>query len=159
MTVRCDSISSEPSPETTSKLWQAMTPCRPPLELRSGFTARLMDSILAARSRPRERTFEQIKGGSTFKGPIERGATVAVGRRSDLKDSMALHLGRRDKIARRFFAVFGIILASQGAYAMWRGLPAYPNYWGGVVFPGLAIALGLCVTIACIFFPRWFSRK
>lgn len=67
---------------------------------------------------------------------------------------MALRLKRREAIARRFFAVFGIIFASGGAFTLWMGLPAYPNYWGGVVFPWVGIVVGLLISVVCIFFPR-----
>ena len=72
---------------------------------------------------------------------------------------MALHLARREKIGRRFFAVMGLVIATLAGYVVWRGLPAYPNYWGGVVAPWLGVAVGLIISVLCIFFPRMLSRK
>ena len=41
------------------------------------------------------------------------------------------------------YATMGVVLIAQGATALLRGSVSYPNYWGGKVFPPLAIVLGL----------------
>lgn len=41
------------------------------------------------------------------------------------------------------YATMGAVLIAQGSMALSRGRVAYPNYWGGKVFPPLAIVLGL----------------
>jgi hypothetical protein len=72
---------------------------------------------------------------------------------------MSLHLARRDRVARWFFAGMGLLLVWQGLYTVRRGLPAYPNYWGGVVSPWFGIGVGLFVAAFCLFLPRRFARK
>ena len=41
------------------------------------------------------------------------------------------------------YATMGAVLIAQGSTALARGRVDYPNYWGGKVFPPLAIVLGL----------------
>ncbi len=38
--------------------------------------------------------------------------------------------------------VLGFALLAQGIGALWLDVPGWPNYWGGLVFPPLAILLG-----------------
>jgi hypothetical protein len=67
---------------------------------------------------------------------------------------MMLNPRSKDRIARWFFAITGLVLASQGAHAIWRGYPFYPNYWGGVVFAWLAVVAGLAMALYLAFYPR-----
>jgi hypothetical protein len=69
---------------------------------------------------------------------------------------VALRLARRNRIARWFFVGAGLLLASQGAFVLLRGRPAYPNYWGGVVAPWFAIVLGGFAAVTAAFFPKLF---
>ena len=41
------------------------------------------------------------------------------------------------------YVTMGVVLIAEGATALLRGSVSYPNYWGGKVFPPLAIVLGL----------------
>jgi hypothetical protein len=69
---------------------------------------------------------------------------------------VALRLARRNRIARWFFVAADLLLTSQGAFELLRGQPAYSNYWGGVVAPWFAIALGGFSAVAAAFFPKLF---
>jgi hypothetical protein len=71
---------------------------------------------------------------------------------------VALHLARRNRIARWFFVAGGCLIAAQGALAMLRGRPAYPNYWGGVVAPWFAIAGGIFIAVVSALFPRLVKK-
>lgn len=56
-------------------------------------------------------------------------------------------------------AVGGAVLVVQGASAIRRGDAAYENYWGGQVFPPVAVVLGLGLLGFAIFRPAALAKQ
>ena len=58
-------------------------------------------------------------------------------------------LRRHDRTQIRLFAgFFGVLLVGQGIAVLWLGQqPGGRNYWGGLVFPPLAIVIGLVLLV------------
>lgn len=67
---------------------------------------------------------------------------------------------RRLAVLKRLIpGVGGVILIAQGASAIRRGDAAYQNYWGGQVFPPLAVLLGLCLLGFAMFWPAALGKQ
>jgi hypothetical protein len=60
----------------------------------------------------------------------------------------------------RWFLVFiGLLVAWQGAFALHRGRPFYPNYWGGAVFSWFAIAVGIVISAFALCIPGRLLKR
>jgi hypothetical protein len=66
----------------------------------------------------------------------------------------------RNRLVRRLVLLaIAAILVLNGAVAVSRGRPAYDNYWGGKVFPPLAIAAGIASAVFALRSAKPSSRE
>jgi hypothetical protein len=61
---------------------------------------------------------------------------------------------RSSLVRRLVLLAIAAILVLHGAVAVSKGQPAYDNYWGGKVFPPLAIAAGIASAVFALRFAK-----
>ena len=70
--------------------------------------------------------------------------------------TMRRHLGLLKRIIP---GLVGVVLILQGASALGKSEAAYENYWGGLVYPPVAILLGLVLLALVIWRPLALSKR
>lgn len=86
-------------------------------------------------------------------------ADISSGCNATARGDHMLRWMRGDGLKRATFVALGLLLAFQGVSAMLRGESGYRNYWGGLVFPPVAIGLGLLLVFATLRRGLWSRER